>query len=95
MSSYIIDVSKYIITPQPLPVEIAFQMIGLCLLTILCIFFGIKTYNVQYKYLSYSKWLILSLYICAWAFTFCALPLVLTNNGNLLFFFKKKKERKK
>ncbi|CAO3629579.1 unnamed protein product [Cunninghamella blakesleeana] len=82
--SFIIDTSKYQLSPQPEAVEIAFQIIGLCLLTVICILFGLKTYNVQYKYLSYSRWLILSLYFCSWAFTFCAIPLVLTNNGNFI-----------
>ncbi|SAM04378.1 hypothetical protein [Absidia glauca] len=46
--------------------------------------FGIKTHNVQYKYLSYSRWLVLLLYLCSWAFTVSTLILVATNNGNYL-----------
>ncbi|CAO3636016.1 unnamed protein product [Cunninghamella blakesleeana] len=74
--------TDFVITPQPDDGEIAAQIIGLFGVTTMGILFGIKTYNIQYKFLSYSRWLIVILYICSWAFTFSGLTLVLTNNGN-------------
>ncbi|KAI9309514.1 hypothetical protein BJ944DRAFT_109754 [Cunninghamella echinulata] len=67
---------------QPEAGELISQMIGLSSITIISVLFGIKTYNTQYFYLSYSKWLVILLYICSWSFTFSGLHLVLTNNGN-------------
>ncbi|KAI9308471.1 hypothetical protein BJ944DRAFT_156189, partial [Cunninghamella echinulata] len=74
--------TSFKVTPQPDNEEIASQFIGLFGVTVVCILFGIKTYNIQYKFLSYSKWLIILLYICSWAFTVSGLTLMLTNNGN-------------
>lgn len=73
--------TNFVITPQPDGGEIASQFIGLFGVTIMGVLFGIKTYNIQYRFLSYSRWLIVLLYICSWAFTFSGLALVLTNNG--------------
>ncbi|KAI8093831.1 uncharacterized protein BX664DRAFT_330687 [Halteromyces radiatus] len=74
----------YSYTPQPDGGEISSQLIALVAASIMCSLFGIKTYNVQYKYLSYSRILVLLLYICSWAFTVTGLILMSTNNGNYL-----------
>ncbi|CAO3598520.1 unnamed protein product [Absidia cylindrospora] len=71
-------------TSQPDGGEIASEIIGLFAISIMCTLFGIKTYNVQYRYLSYSRWLVLLLYMCSWAFTVTGLILMATNNGNYL-----------
>ncbi|KAI8064628.1 hypothetical protein BC940DRAFT_305544 [Gongronella butleri] len=76
--------SEFTYTSQPDSGEIASQIIGLLSASGMCFLFGIKTYNVQYKYLSYSKWLVIILYMCSWAFTACGLILVSTNNGNYM-----------
>ncbi|KAI9309515.1 hypothetical protein BJ944DRAFT_258375 [Cunninghamella echinulata] len=75
---------EYLYTPQPEPGELISQIIGLGGVTIMSVLFGIKTYNIQYRYLTYSKWLVLSLYFCSWAFTVSGLNLVFTNNGNYM-----------
>jgi uncharacterized membrane protein len=76
------DRSKFIQTPQPDPGELASQMISLLSISVMAILFGIKTYNVQFKYLSYSRWLILGLYVLSWGFTLSATVFASTNNGN-------------
>ncbi|CAO3633418.1 unnamed protein product [Cunninghamella echinulata] len=48
----------------------------------MCIFFGIKIYNVRYKNLSYSKWLVILLYISSWAFIVGNDFVGITNNAN-------------
>lgn len=85
---------KYHYTPQPEAGEIVSQIIGLSGITIMSALFGIKTYNIQYKYLSYSKWLVISLYFCSWAFTVSGLNLVYTNNGKKKNCMPEKKDRK-
>ncbi|CAO3646676.1 unnamed protein product [Cunninghamella blakesleeana] len=76
--------TEYSYTPQPEAGELVSQMIGLSGIAIVSTLFGIKTYNIQYRYLSYSKWLVILLYIFSWAFTFSGLHLVFTNNGNYI-----------
>lgn len=72
---------EYQYTSQPDGAEISSRMIGLFAISTMGVLFGIKTHNVQYKYLSYSRWLVLLLYLCSWAFTVSTLILVATNNG--------------
>jgi hypothetical protein len=72
---------EFTYTAQPDGGEIASEVIGLFGITVMCALFGIKTYNVQYRYLSYSRWLVLLLYMCSWAFTVTGLTLMITNNG--------------
>ncbi|KAI8328837.1 hypothetical protein BC941DRAFT_444151 [Chlamydoabsidia padenii] len=84
MSFEVTGSHEFSYTPQPDSGEIASEVIGLLGITVMCALFGIKTYNVQYKYLSYSRWLVLLLYMCSWAFTVTGLTLMLTNNGNYL-----------
>ncbi|SAL95501.1 hypothetical protein [Absidia glauca] len=74
---------EFTYTAQPDGGEIASEVIGLFGITVMCALFGIKTYNVQYRYLSYSRWLVLLLYMCSWAFTVTGLTLMITNNGEL------------
>ena len=66
---------------QPDPTELTSQMIALISTTVMCVLFGIKTYTVDFRYLTYSRWLVIALYINSWAFTFAAILLASTNNG--------------
>lgn len=75
------DKENFVKSLQPDSGELSSQMISLLSITVMSTLFGIKTYNVQYKYLSYSRWLILALYVLSWAFTVAATIFVSTNNG--------------
>lgn len=66
---------------QPDASELATQFISLISISLLCLLFGLKTFNVQYKYLTYSRWLVIALYVQSWAFVVTAILLVSTNNG--------------
>jgi hypothetical protein len=77
----------FIHTPQPDGSEIAAKIVSLLSFSVVSILFGIKTHNVQYRYLSYSRWLILTLYVLSWAFTVISMVLVTTNNGKKMPFF--------
>lgn len=72
---------------QPDTSELASQLIALLSITVMMVLFGVKTFNVQYKYLTYSRWLVVYLYINSWLFTFAAIVLVTTNNGTSLLCF--------
>ncbi|KAI8987017.1 hypothetical protein BDB01DRAFT_784279 [Pilobolus umbonatus] len=76
------DSSRFVRTPQPDVEELIAKIISLLASTLLSTLFGLKTYNVHYKYLTYSRWLILMLYFFSWAFTTISILLVTTNNGN-------------
>ncbi|KAI9270752.1 hypothetical protein BDA99DRAFT_534860 [Phascolomyces articulosus] len=67
---------------QPDTTELSSQLIALLSTTVMCLLFGIKTYNVDFRYLTYSRWLVIALYINSWAFTYTAIILASTNNGN-------------
>ena len=71
---------------QPDTTELASQLIALLSTTVMCALFGIKTYNVELKYLTYSRWLVLALYLNSWAFTYTAIILASTNNGTYALF---------
>lgn len=71
----------FIQTPQPDGSEIAAKIVSLVSFSVLSVLFGVKTYNVQFKYLTYSRWLVLALYVLSWAFTVISMVLVTTNNG--------------
>ncbi|CAO3647281.1 unnamed protein product [Cunninghamella echinulata] len=75
---------SYLYTPQPDTMELIHQTVGLTCVTILGILFGIKSYEVEYKFLSLAKLLVLLLYICSWAFIFSGLPIIASNNGNFV-----------
>lgn len=77
----------FIQTPQPDGPEIAAKLVSLLSFTLLAVLFGIKTFNVQFRYLSYSRWLVLALYLLSWGFTVTSMVLVTTNNGNYLSCF--------
>ncbi|KAI8047248.1 uncharacterized protein B0P05DRAFT_450957, partial [Gilbertella persicaria] len=63
--------------------ELVSKTLSLFSITIMSILFGVKTYNVQFKYLSCSRWLVLALYVLSWAFTMSGTLFVFTNNGKL------------
>jgi hypothetical protein len=84
MSSPQFDKANFVKSLQPDAGELSSQVISLISITVMSVLFGIKTHNVQYKYLSYSRWLILALYVLSWAFTLAATVFVSTNNGNFL-----------
>ncbi|KAI9254295.1 hypothetical protein BY458DRAFT_521071 [Sporodiniella umbellata] len=67
---------------QPDTSEIVAKIIALLSISLLPFFFGLQTHNVQYRYMSYSKWLVIMLYIFSWAYTALSMLLVTTNNGN-------------
>ncbi|GAA5810452.1 hypothetical protein MFLAVUS_003873 [Mucor flavus] len=66
----IFDLAGFERTTQPDDSEIASGFVSLICVTVLSLLIGIKTYNVQFKYLSCSRWLIIALYLLSWAFTF-------------------------
>lgn len=74
--------NPYILTAQPDEGELVAKLVSLFSSTVLSVLFGLKTFNVQFKYLSYSKWIVLVLYIFSWSFTVMGMLLVTTNNGN-------------
>ncbi|KAI8065901.1 hypothetical protein BC940DRAFT_303151 [Gongronella butleri] len=74
--------SQYIYSPQPESGEIASQIVSLLAITMTCALFGVKTYGMDYRQLSYVRWLVVMLYICSWSFTVAATMLSFTNNGN-------------
>lgn len=73
----------YIGVDQPDGGELASQLVSLLCITVMVILFGIKTYNVQFKYLTYSRWLVIQLYVLSWGFTVAAMLFVSTNNGKI------------
>lgn len=77
----IFDLAVFDRTLQPDDSEIASEFVSLVCVTVLSLLIGIKTYNVQFKYLSCSRWLIIALYLLSWAFTVSAAIFVSTNNG--------------
>ncbi|KAI9276520.1 hypothetical protein BY458DRAFT_472368 [Sporodiniella umbellata] len=78
------DIFTVVQSAQPDPAEITAKIISLLCTSALSVLFGIKTFNVQFKYLSYSKWIVLVLYLLSWAFTVMSMILVTTNNKNHL-----------
>ncbi|KAI8386977.1 hypothetical protein BD560DRAFT_383401 [Blakeslea trispora] len=84
MASYasVFDSSRFVRTTQPDGGELASKIVSLFSITVMSVLFGIKTFNVQFRYLSYSRWLVLLLYVLSWAFTMCGTLFVFTNNGN-------------
>ncbi|KAI9031710.1 hypothetical protein CLU79DRAFT_694327 [Phycomyces nitens] len=65
----------------PDAVEIVTKFISLICISILSVLFGIKIYKIELRYLTYSKWLVLALYVCSWAFSMTATLLASTNDG--------------
>ncbi|KAI9244009.1 hypothetical protein BDA99DRAFT_529537 [Phascolomyces articulosus] len=74
-------------SPQPDGGELASKIVSLISVGAMAMLFGIKTFNVQFKYLTYSRWLVLLLYIISWGFTCAGMLFVTTNNGNYLSCF--------
>ncbi|KAI9318628.1 hypothetical protein BX666DRAFT_1929839 [Dichotomocladium elegans] len=69
---------------QPDTSELIGAIIGILCTAIVAALFGARTYNVKYRYLTYSRWLVMLLYIFSWGFSFSAMILASTNNGNHL-----------
>ncbi|KAI9363269.1 hypothetical protein BD770DRAFT_381167 [Pilaira anomala] len=67
---------------QPDGPEIAAKIVSLFSISLISLLFGIKTFNVHFRYLTYSRWLILTLYLFSWSFTTISTLLVTTNNRN-------------
>lgn len=78
------NVTIFMSSPQPDIWELASQLVSLIAITVMSYIFGVKTFNVQFKYLSYSRWLILLLYVFSWAFTTSSTIFVSTNNGKII-----------
>lgn len=72
----------FVKTPQPDGAELAAKLVSLFSFSVLSALFGIKTFNVQFRYLTYSRWLVLALYVLSWSFTVISMVLVTTNNAN-------------
>ncbi|KAI7859390.1 hypothetical protein BDC45DRAFT_214254 [Circinella umbellata] len=81
------DPSYFDPVPQPDGGELASKIVSLLSIGAMSVLFGIKTFNVQFKYLTYSRWLVLVLYIISWGFTCAGMLFVTTNNGNSLSCF--------
>jgi hypothetical protein len=79
------DTSQYPLpSSQPDGPEIAAKLVSLFSFSLLSTLFGIKTYNVHFRYLTYSRWLILALYVFSWSFTASSMLLVTTNNSKFM-----------
>ncbi|KAI7904035.1 uncharacterized protein BX663DRAFT_530637 [Cokeromyces recurvatus] len=74
------DAPNFIRTPQPDHSEIAAKIVSLISFSVLSCLFGMKTFNIQFRYLTYSRWLVLILYLFSWSFTVFSMLLVTTNN---------------
>lgn len=74
----------FISSPQPDAAELSAKVVSLLSFSVLAVLFGVKTYNVQFRYLTYSRWLVLTLYVLSWAFSVISMVLVSTNNGNFV-----------
>ncbi|KAI7906600.1 uncharacterized protein BX663DRAFT_497043 [Cokeromyces recurvatus] len=81
------DPSNFQKSTQPDSGELLSELVSLFSISIMSVLFGIKTFNVQFKYLSYSRWLVLTLYILSWSFTMSAAIFASTNNGNYMSCF--------
>lgn len=81
------DAPLFVQTPQPDGPEIAAKLVSLFSFSILSVLFGIKTFNVKFRFLTYSRWLVLILYIFSWSFTVISMLLVTTNNANFTSCF--------
>lgn len=77
-------------SPQPDGAELAAKLVSLFSFSLLSLLFGVETYNVHFRYLTYSRWLVLILYIFSWAFTIISMLLVTTNNRTWPSKFKMK-----
>lgn len=73
---------------QPDGSEIAAKVVSVSSITLISLLFGIKTYNVHFRYLTYSRWLILALYLFSWSFSTLSMILVTTNNRKVKNIFK-------
>ncbi|KAI7897833.1 uncharacterized protein BX663DRAFT_481151 [Cokeromyces recurvatus] len=67
---------------QPDHAELAAKVVSIFSISSLSLLFGIKTFNVHFKYLTYSRWLVICLYLLSWSFTTASMLLVTTNNNN-------------
>ncbi|KAI8099795.1 uncharacterized protein BX664DRAFT_322130 [Halteromyces radiatus] len=76
------ETTSFIYTSQPEWGEFSSQVISLFAITLTCSLFGVKTFQIKYRQLTYARWLVVALYICSWAFTTTATILVSTANGN-------------
>ncbi|KAI9016545.1 hypothetical protein CLU79DRAFT_763206 [Phycomyces nitens] len=76
------DAPLFVRTSEPDRYEIAAQSIVLVAISIISCLFGVKIFNIKFKYLTLSRWLVLILYIFSWAFTVSTTFLITTNNGN-------------
>ncbi|RCH90589.1 hypothetical protein CU098_009096 [Rhizopus stolonifer] len=72
---------------QPDSSELAAKIVSLLSFSLLSTLFGIKTYNVHFRYLTYSRWLVLALYVLSWTFTITSMLLMTTNNNNYISCF--------
>lgn len=69
--------------PQPDFLELITLLVSALGMAMMSSFFRIKTYNIDYKKLPYSKWLVILLYITSWGFIFTQTIILFKNNGNL------------
>ncbi|KAI8340608.1 hypothetical protein BC941DRAFT_417686 [Chlamydoabsidia padenii] len=76
------EVTSFITTPQPSWGEFSSELITLFAISVTCSLFGIKTYNINYRQLTYARWLVILLYVSTWSFLASATILASTNNGN-------------
>ncbi|CAO3648665.1 unnamed protein product [Cunninghamella blakesleeana] len=78
----VISKNIYEVESQPDHYQLTALLLGLVGLSLSSFLFAIKTYHFKLKYISYSKLLVVFLYICSWAFIFTSIPIVLANNEN-------------
>ncbi|KAI8079426.1 hypothetical protein BDF21DRAFT_383657, partial [Thamnidium elegans] len=81
------DAPLFVQTPQPDGAEIVAKLVSLFSFSILSVLFGVKTFNVKFRFLTYSRWLVLILYVFSWSFTIISMLLVTTNNANFTSCF--------
>lgn len=79
----IISKTVYEVESQPGHHLLAALLLGIFGISLLSFLFGIKTYHFKFKYISYSKQLVILLYICSWAFIFSGIPIILAENSKI------------
>ncbi|CAO3634191.1 unnamed protein product [Cunninghamella echinulata] len=72
----------YISTPQPDHIEIITLFVTAIGVTLMGVFFGMKTYYIQVHGLTYAKGLVVLLIVFSWAFIISGTFVILTNNAN-------------
>ncbi|KAI9301984.1 hypothetical protein BJ944DRAFT_168105 [Cunninghamella echinulata] len=72
----------YVSTPQPDHIEILTLFVTTIGITLMGVFFGMKTYYIQVHGLTYAKGLVVLLIVFSWSYIISGTFIILTNNAN-------------